>query len=202
MSTNSPPSDADYSTIRNEEKDELVRMAMTGDLFALAVLCIMQFPLWFSTSQKYVRVQDTDDVISNTVVRVFTKFSLLFEPKDAPYRRFRAWSAMIAEHEAAAIARRNGKHRERTEESFDINQSATECELMDHVDRHDEIAPVIDALHGALQELSDNQLLVLTEHYFNGRSLIAIADSTGLPSGTVRSLHHRGIKALKRKLGV
>lgn len=55
-------------------------------------------------------------------------------------------------------------------------------------------------LERALGELPDDQRAVLELRYLDDRSVRQVADALGRPEGTVKSLAHRGVRALRGRI--
>jgi RNA polymerase sigma-70 factor (ECF subfamily) len=63
-----------------------------------------------------------------------------------------------------------------------------------------ESALVIHDFRAALNKLSDNHRMVLSEMYWRGRPVQEIAGHLGIPAGTVRSRAHYAVRALRAAL--
>jgi RNA polymerase sigma-70 factor (ECF subfamily) len=59
----------------------------------------------------------------------------------------------------------------------------------------------VEAVRAALDDLSMNQRRVVLLRFFEGMNIEEIAEATGMPSNTVKTHMHRGITAIRAKLG-
>jgi RNA polymerase sigma-70 factor (ECF subfamily) len=59
----------------------------------------------------------------------------------------------------------------------------------------------VEGVKAALEELSVNQRRVVLLRFFEGMNIEEIAQATGMPANTVKTHMHRGITAIRAKLG-
>ncbi len=59
----------------------------------------------------------------------------------------------------------------------------------------------VEGVKAALEELSVNQRRVVLLRFFEGMNIEEIAEATGMPANTVKTHMHRGITAIRAKLG-
>jgi RNA polymerase sigma-70 factor (ECF subfamily) len=76
------------------------------------------------------------------------------------------------------------------------------AELMELAGEDDDLDQALDAVlvADALQTLSADHRWVLFESYYRGRTANQIADTQGIPAGTVRSRMHYALRALRLAL--
>jgi RNA polymerase sigma factor (sigma-70 family) len=112
----------------------------------------------------------------------------------------RSWLMGMVHHRAVDLVRREEAYRRRAEDAIPeaMGQEA------DHADDVVEALGLPEerrAVRAALEELPPEQRDVLTMMYFDGLSQSRIAETTGLPLGTVKSRTLLGMRRLRASLG-
>jgi RNA polymerase sigma-70 factor (ECF subfamily) len=135
----------------------------------------------------------SDDVLQETLLRIVTKLRWLDEPKV-----FRAWAFRIASREAfRALEARGRRHAEPIDdERFDIDSLGVTVDPPE-LDRQLDLQER-KRLHGAVASLSPASRAVVSLHYFAELPLDEVADTLGVPLGTVKSRLAYGLAALRR----
>jgi RNA polymerase sigma-70 factor (ECF subfamily) len=128
-----------------------------------------------------------EDIVQETMVRAWRHPEVV----DGREHAIRAWLFTITRHVAIDLWRAKS----RTEEVI-------EDEALDHADPAEPIEQTVTALdvRAALAQLTPEHRQVIVEMYFYGRQVTEIAQSLGVPAGTVKSRAYYAIRHLKRVL--
>ena len=138
-----------------------------------------------------------EEVLQESFWRVWTQ-AATFDPNKGP---FRAWLFSIARRQALDLLRRRSARpqapRDESEERRFEQAAAPEAGVPEAAER----AIVAEQLRGALERLSGEQYQVLDLAYFKGLTRQEIAQTTGLPLGTVHTRARLGLQKLRSILG-
>lgn len=126
---------------------------------------------------------EVDDATQETFVHAWSRLSSLREPA-----KFPAWLAVIARNRAADLLRRRPRFVELTDEAARESSPTARLEAREVL--------------VAIRELPEAYRETLTLRLVQGYSGPEIAELTGLSPGSVRVNLHRGMKQLRRALGV
>lgn len=126
---------------------------------------------------------EVDDATQETFVHAWSRLSSLREPA-----KFPAWLAVIARNRAVDLLRRRPRFVELTEEPARESSPTARLEAREVL--------------VAIRELPEAYRETLTLRLVQGYSGPEIAELTGLSPGSVRVNLHRGMKQLRRALGV
>ncbi|MEV4760707.1 sigma-70 family RNA polymerase sigma factor [Micromonospora sp. NPDC049559] len=128
-----------------------------------------------------------EDVLQETLIRAWRHSAKLSELDGS----VRGWLFTVARNIITDRARARAVRPVEVAE-----REVTVAVERDHADR------VVDSLVAleALERLPDEQRSVLVEIYLRGRSLHETADRLGIPTGTVKSRAHHGLKVMRRRL--
>ena len=159
----------------------LAHAAAAGDHDAFAALAASRIDRLYATATLILRDRGrAEDAVQEALVRAWHDLPSLRDP-----HRLDAWMRRLLVNACLDEARRHRRH-------------ATNITLLpEHdggtPDRTDALADR-DALDRGLRRLSVNHRIVIVHHYFLDLSLPEIADTLGIPIGTVKSrLHHARI---------
>lgn len=141
-----------------------------------------------------------EDVFQRTFERVFERRQQ-FEPG----RRFKPWVFSIATHLAIDAMRKAGRHRSLELDAAADGRDSSHGSLLDLLsdDRPSPIAQ-LEAderrqwVRDALAALPEKPRAVILLAYYERLTLAEIADTLGIPLGTVKSRLHRGLVELNR----
>jgi len=128
--------------------------------------------------------QRAEDIVQETLVRAWRHPEVM----DGREHAIRSWLFTITRHVAIDLWRA----RSRSEELIDDEE----------LDRPDPAEPIEQAvtamdIRAALAQLTPEHRQVIVEMYFHGRQVAEIAQSLGIPAGTVKSRAYYAIRHLK-----
>lgn len=138
-----------------------------------------------------------EEVLQESFWRVWNQ-AATFDPEKGP---FRAWLFSIARRQALDLLRRRNVRpqaaRDEAEERRFEQAPAPDAAVPEAAER----AIVAQQVRGALTSLSNEQFQVLELAYFRGLTRQEIAQTTGLPLGTVHTRARLGLQKLRSILG-
>jgi RNA polymerase sigma-70 factor (ECF subfamily) len=128
-----------------------------------------------------------EDIVQETMVRAWRHPEVV----DGREHAIRSWLFTITRHVAIDLWRA----RSRTEEVIDD-------EVLDRADPAESIDQAVTSMdvQSALALLTPEHREIIVEMYFHGRQVTEIAQSLGIPAGTVKSRAYYAIRHLKRVL--
>jgi RNA polymerase sigma-70 factor (ECF subfamily) len=135
---------------------------------------------------------DAEDVAEQTFVKAFEAIGR-YRWRNVP---FSAWLFRIARNLVTDEFRKRGR-------TSEIDLEEVTPVLVAPGSTHEEVEGRIWAvrLHGALEELTEDQRTVVLLKFFGGLSNLEIAKTMHKNEGSVKSLQHRALAALGRLLG-
>jgi len=126
-----------------------------------------------------------EDLLQETMIRAWR--SLESVPADS--HGSRRWLLTVARRVAIDSARRR--------QARPAETGPVDAERIASVDDTTEIVVLADSWRNAVRRLSDTHRTILTELYFQGRSLDETAQTLGIPLGTVKSRAHYAVRSLR-----
>jgi RNA polymerase sigma-70 factor (ECF subfamily) len=129
-----------------------------------------------------------EDVVQETFIRAWRHLPQL----SADDRPIRPWLFRVARN-LLIDADRAARSRPITVQAWPEEDTGADCGLEQVLDRQ--------LVSAALEHLSPAHRAVLVETFYNGGSLVALADELGIPHGTARSRLHYALEALRQQLG-
>ncbi|HEX7315933.1 MAG TPA: sigma-70 family RNA polymerase sigma factor [Pyrinomonadaceae bacterium] len=159
----------------------LVESARAGDRAAFERLYVLYAPLVHGVLLARVPYGEVSDLVQDVFLTAFRKLCALRDPA-----RFGPWVAIIARNRAADFYRRARQ----TEELCD--------ELAQGAGRRAEAQEALEIIRSLPQAYRETLVLRLVE----GMTGPEIAERTGLRPASVRVNLHRGMKLLRKRLGV
>lgn len=159
----------------------LVESARAGDRAAFERLYELYSPLVHGVLLARVPYGEVSDLVQDVFLTAFRKLAALRDPA-----RFGPWVAIIARNRAADFYRRA----RRTEELHD--------ELTEGAGRAAEACEALEIIRSLPEAYRETLVLRLVE----GMTGPEIAERTGLRPASVRVNLHRGMKLLRKRLGV
>ncbi len=126
---------------------------------------------------------DAEEVVQETMVRAWRNARLL----DPAAGSIRGWLNTVARHILI------DRLRVRTPTPIGVEPPDAESAVSDHQETVVERINVLNALAG----LSAEHRMAVVEVYYRGRSVESVAESLGVPSGTVRSRLFYGLRHLR-----
>lgn len=192
---------------------ELVRLAVAGDLAALRLLLTEYRPrlrayLAARIPDGLNQAIDPDDIAQEAYVRVFRHIDH-FEQREP--NSFFLWLATIAMNclrdtmrQHQAVKRGGGRDVARTGKGFDestialLNALAGPGKTPSRTMARGE---AVDAVHAALEKISEDQRRAVWLVHIEGRAVVEAAAAMGRSERAVHGLCRRGLKQLQQKLG-
>ena len=166
---------------------DLVQRAQRGDKEAFDVLAGAAFDRLFALAQRILRDLDrTDDAVQECLVRAWRDLRGLRDPG-----RFDAWLQRLLINACYDEGRRQ-RSRSREIHLLPLERAAPGDAANDLADR--------DQLERGFRRLPIEQRAVLVMHHYLGLRLPEIAETLGIPEGTVRSRLHYATLAMRAVL--
>jgi|SRR5580658_1511749 RNA polymerase sigma-70 factor (ECF subfamily) len=131
--------------------------------------------------------QRAEDIVQQTLLRAWRHP----EVANADPQSIRPWLFTVTRHVAIDMWR----SRSRNEEIIEDQQ----IDRPDPVERIEQAITALD-VRAALARLTPEHRQVVVEMYYLGRSVAEIAQTLGIPEGTVKSRSYYGLRQLKRLL--
>ena len=164
---------------------DVVELAMRGDREAFGVLVNQTSDRMYAIATRILR--DThlaEDALQGALITAWRDLPTLRDPD-----RFEAWVRKLVVHACYAEARRRNVWAANVR-MLPVDGPASSDDIVSIADR--------DILDRAFRRLTVDQRAVFVLHHHLGLPLVEIAETLGVPVGTVRSrLHHamRGLRA-------
>ncbi len=175
----------------------LLADAKAGDDDAFDALTREHFPALYRFCARYLGSRDeAEDAVQDALFKAWKAIGRFDDGKP-----FRPWLFRIARNSATDLMRKRRSH---AFSALDGNDDGSFAEtLADTEPLPDELfsrAELGAEVQHALGALSPRERLVVLLRYEDGFSFEEIAEISGMPAGTARSLHHRALKSLRTLL--
>jgi RNA polymerase sigma-70 factor (ECF subfamily) len=181
--------DALASPTGGSDEEALVARARAGDTAAFGQLVQSYQDRAFGLALRVTRSrEDAEEVAQEAFVRAWRAL-----PQFRGDSRFSTWLYRIVARRALDVAQ---ARRGRDARAIDLEAVAATLEAPAPAggsERRSDLEP----LHAALPEA---QRLAITLYYYEGRSVVEVARTMGLPDGTVKTHLHRARAALRKAL--
>jgi len=164
-------------------QDERVGLARQGDSEAFGSLIGGVADHLYAIAWRILRDGDrAQDALQQGLIAIWDQLPRLRDPE-----KFEAWAARVVVHASYREARRDRRWR----------STIRAIEMAPAIGAS--IDPVLDRdqLERAFGRLSPEHRAVLVLHYFVGLSVAEVAETLGLPAGTVGSRLHYAIRSLR-----
>ena len=166
---------------------DLVERAMAGDHDAFSELARASIGRLYATARLILRDDGrAEDATQEALVAAWRDLSALRDPD-----RFDAWLRRLLIRACYREIRR-GRNRWTIEVDVEGHETADADATLDIADR--------DQLERGFRRLDPDQRMVLVLHYYLGLSLDEVAETLGIPPGTVRSRLSRATRAMRAAL--
>jgi RNA polymerase sigma-70 factor (ECF subfamily) len=131
--------------------------------------------------------QRAEDIVQETMVRAWRHPEVV----DGREHAIRSWLFTITRHVSIDMWRARSR-----------NEEVIDDEELDRPDPAEPFEQAVTAMdvQSALAQLSPDHRQIIVEMYFHGRQVTEIAQSLGIPTGTVKSRAYYAIRHLKRVL--
>jgi RNA polymerase sigma-70 factor, ECF subfamily len=166
---------------------DLVEAAQRGDQVAYMDLVRSYGDRLYAIAFRILRdVDRADDALQDALVIAWRDLRSLRDPD-----RIDAWMARVVTNVCVAHAVRE-RRRTATVRLLPNEGPAAPDELLSLADR--------DELDRGFRRLTPDERAVLVLHHYAGYTLVEIADSLGVPAGTIRSRLHHAHRAMRAAL--
>jgi RNA polymerase sigma-70 factor (ECF subfamily) len=172
--------------------ERLVDEARAGDPGAFGQI----FDHYHESVYRYIvsrvhRPTDAEDLTQLVFVKALEALPR-YESRGVP---FGGWLFRLARNAVIDFVRTRHEH-------ADLDAAATHATGEPAPDEQAMTRQMLDAVHAALEELTDEQREAIALRFFAGLSAREAAEAMGRQEGTVRGLQFRAIAALRRQLGL
>ena len=163
---------------------DLVERAQGGDREAFGALVGMISDRLYGLAARILRDNDlAEDALQGALISAWQQLPTLRDPD-----RFEGWVRKVLVHACYAEARRRRSWAANVR-VLPVDGPAGADDLISIDDR--------DQLDRAFRRLSVEQRAVFVLHHHEGRSLVEIAETLGIPAGTARSRLHYATRVLR-----
>ena len=163
---------------------DLVERAQNGDREAFGALVGLISDRMYGLAARILRDSDlAEDALQGALINAWRQLPDLRDPD-----RFEAWVRKVLVHACYAEARRRRSWAANVR-VLPVDGPAGADDIVSIDDR--------DQLDRAFRRLSAEQRAVFVLHHHEGRSLVEIADTLGIPAGTARSRLHYATRVLR-----
>jgi RNA polymerase sigma-70 factor (ECF subfamily) len=177
--------------ISSQEEYDLLQQARQLEEGALTRI----FDEYYEPIYRYVyRHMGVAQVAEDLVAEVFHSFLEELKMKRGPSTHLRAWLYRVAHNMMVDEIRRNKR---RIHETLDEESSpGVDGGMSDRLQQ----SMAQQFTQQALEQLTDKQRDVLVLRYIQGLEIEEVATTLNMTTGTVKSLQHRGLEAMRRYL--
>jgi RNA polymerase sigma-70 factor (ECF subfamily) len=166
---------------------DLVVRAQRGDRDAFGVLARSHADRLFAIGQRILRDAGlAEDALQTSLVAAWRQLPAL---RDAD--KFGAWITRLLVHECYAESRRRSRMNSQIR-VVPMSEPTSGDDILAFIDR--------DELERGFRRLPPDQRTVLVLHHYVGLEPAEIAETLGVPAGTVRSRLHYGHRAMRAVL--
>jgi RNA polymerase sigma-70 factor (ECF subfamily) len=168
---------------------DLVERAQDGDREAFGALVGLISDRLYGLAARILRDSDlAEDALQSALISVWRELPTLRDPD-----RFQAWVRKVLVHACYAEARRRRSWAANVR-VLPVDGPAGADPTVSIDDR--------DLLDRAFRRLTVEQRAVFVLHHHEGRSLVEIAETLGIPAGTARSRLHYATRVLRSAISV
>lgn len=175
----------------NSQFEAILEQARVGEETAWVELYSALAPSLYAFARAR-GASDADEIVGDTFYRVAKDINSF----SGGWNQFRAWSHTIAYHRIVDARR---KHTRRKTEPVEPQTLADAGDAGNVED--DALANLtLEELRATLSHLTDDQQDILVLRFIVGLSIEEAAEATGKSPGSVKSLQHRALNALRKHL--
>ena len=169
---------------------ETLFAAQRGDREAFAILARTHSDRLYAIAQRILRDAGlAEDALQQALVTPWRELPALRDPD-----KFLAWSTRALVHECYAEARRRTRH------DRHVRIRVSRPTLRRGLSTRSPRSPTATSWNRAFRRLPDDQRAVLVLHHYLGLEPTEIAQTLGVPAGTVRSRLHYAHRAMRAAL--
>lgn len=184
--------------VMHDDETVLILQAKSGDDEAFDTLARRYLPSLYRFSVRYLGNKDeAEDAVQDALFKAWKALDR-FDTK----KPFRPWIFRVLRNSATDLMRKRKSVAFSTldGERYDSAFAETIPDLEPLPDELFRRAELGETVRAALAALTPRERLVLLLRYEDSFSFEDIAAISGIPAGTVRSLHHRALKSLRQIL--
>jgi RNA polymerase sigma-70 factor (ECF subfamily) len=137
--------------------------------------------------------EDALDIVQETFLRLYEKAGLFREGED-----FQAWLFRIARNLCIDRYRRNRNRRNDRATDFKLEDLPSEAGDPAEGERRADLRALFRSV---LDKLAEKQRAVFVMKHYNDMQYLEIAQTLGIALGTVKSLHFKAVRNLRKHLG-
>jgi RNA polymerase sigma-70 factor (ECF subfamily) len=178
----------------NEDIQTLLRGAAAGDREAFKTIVSLHQQQVFLLAYSVLRNrEDALDIVQETFMRLYQKIDV-YEKEG----NFRAWLLQIAKNLCIDYYRKHYAKRRDLESEKPLDELVLASSDSSADPTSSDLRRVVS--HG-LEQLGDRQRMVFVMKHYNGLDYREIAEILNVRLGTVKSLHFKAVRNLRRLLG-
>jgi RNA polymerase sigma-70 factor (ECF subfamily) len=184
----------EITDVGTARENELIRLVKVGNNQAFTEIVTLYQKRIFKMAYGFFR--DSDDameIVQETFLRIYEKID-----KFDNHSSFKNWVYRIAYNLCIDFYRKFKNKSKHSKEicEFDKVSSADTIDPEVHLDRQN----FQESLQNSLETLSKRQKMIFVMKHYNSLKYREISEILNISVGTVKSLHHRAAKVLKKKL--
>jgi RNA polymerase sigma-70 factor (ECF subfamily) len=181
-------------TTENDDLQSLLRGAATGDREAFKTIVSLHQQQVFLLAYSVLRNrEDALDIVQETFMRLYQKFDV-YEKEG----NFRAWLLQIAKNLCIDYYRKHYARRRELESEKPLDEMVLASSDSGADSTSSDMGRAVSR---SLEQLGDRQRLVFVMKHYNGLDYREIAEILNIRLGTVKSLHFKAVRNLRRLLG-
>jgi len=178
----------------SEDTPSLLRQAAGGDREAFKTIVSQYQQRVFLLAYSVLRnKEDALDIVQETFMRLYQKLEA-YEPEGD----FRGWLLQIAKNLCIDYYRKHYARRREMESDRPLDELVLACSDSDSDPASSDLRHTVSR---GLERLAERQRMVFVMKHYNGLDYREIAEILNIRLGTVKSLHFKAVRNLRRLLG-
>jgi RNA polymerase sigma-70 factor (ECF subfamily) len=181
-------------TAENDDIQSLLRGAAAGDREAFKTIVTLHQQQVFLLAYSILRnKEDALDIVQETFMRLYQKLEV-YEKEG----NFRAWLLQIAKNLCIDYYRKHYARRRELESEKPLDELVLSSSAGEMDPTSSDLRRVLSR---SLEQLGDRQRMVFVMKHYNGLDYREISEVLNIRLGTVKSLHFKAVRNLRRLLG-
>jgi RNA polymerase sigma-70 factor (ECF subfamily) len=178
-----------------EREDQLVSRIKSGDREACAELVgLYQKKIFVFAYGFFPNREDALEIVQETFMRIFAKMD-----NYQPQQSFSGWVYRLTHNICIDTYRKFAKKRTLESDFADVGER--QLAVLDNPQEALESQQMNAAIARAAERLSLKQKSVFTLKYAQGMKLQQVAEVMNISLGTVKTLHHRALRKIRKEVG-